>query len=211
MKSRIFSSLLALLLLTGCASTPDLSDTTSDGLQRVNDSRFDELYIRSGFDISQYQHINIKPITITYDEKRRTNSLNLRNKDFQFNELELARFQEQINKGLSQGIGIEINDSEKSLIIKTAVTEHYLTASIKNNNIQPTKTFTEESSRMVVTTELIDAESQQVLLRAKGLRKTGLNRGGIHNVSRMNSVTYWQDVYRSFRSFGVAIKSSTES
>jgi hypothetical protein len=91
------------------------------------------------------------------------------------------------------------------LTVRAVVNELYLNASIKNNADSPNLSLAGESSEMDVLIELIDPQGK-TWLRAKDHRKTGI-RGGtsVGDLRRVNSVSYWQDAYNSFRSLAASI------
>ncbi|MCR8921356.1 DUF3313 domain-containing protein [Dasania sp. GY-MA-18] len=203
-------ALISALLLSGCMTHSTAPQQSDDGLQLVSPSNFDTLYLRPGTDFSRYSTLQFETMPLSYSDERRPHKLpNLSDKDFQFSDKEMGYFQERARKGFSAGFD-KTNDAQGQLIVRSSISELYLTAPIKNSIIQPDKSFVQESSRMVITTELVDANSQQVLLRATDKLKTGDIGTNSNNLSRMNSVTYWQDVYREFRSWGSRLKSASQ-
>ena len=195
-------------LLNACVSQTPLPAVSEDGLNLVANSNFDALYIRQGTDFEKYAKLSIQPVTIAYSDERRTMHPILRDEDFQFSEKELGYFQERSAKGFIEGIEKSNTDKQATLIVRSTIKDFYLVAPIKINLIQPNKNYVNESSRMEITTELIDANSQAVLLRVSDDIETGYFNGGSHNLRPMNSVTYWQDVYREFRRWGHRIKTA---
>jgi hypothetical protein len=195
-----------LLLLGACATqTPELGPVNDQGLSPVTNSSFDELLIRPGANFSQYNKIKIEPVSVSYDDQRRTDSLNRHKDAFEFNEKELALFNQQFIKAFSdqwlQSFGWELTDETGSgvIVVKAQVTDLYLYASIKNNNVYPTQTITNESSRMEIHLSLIDSQSGEKLLDSQGKKTTGIRGSGVNTMTRISSVRYWGDVHQAFR------------
>ncbi|WP_019530896.1 DUF3313 family protein [Dasania marina] len=202
--------LITALLITGCMSTPPSPQQSDDGLQLVQQSSFDILYLRPGADFSQYSNIQFETMPLAYSDERRTNSLpTLSDEDFQFSEKEMGYFQARASKGFVEGFGKSIN-AQGNLIVRSRISDFYLTAPIKNSIIQPDKSFVQESSRMTIVTELVDANSQQVLLRVTDKLTTGDIGTNSNHLNRMTSVSYWQDVYREFRRWGSRLKTASQ-
>lgn len=66
MKTVITKGLLlgASIILAACASTPPV--VTHDGLERVEKSRFDTLYLKPDISLSDYNHIRLEPCTVAF-------------------------------------------------------------------------------------------------------------------------------------------------
>jgi len=198
--------LLILTLITACSSfSHQLGEVADDGLANLKDTEFDELAIRPARSLSQYKKMIIEPITVEYDDQRRPNSrLNLRPEDFQFDERELKIFHRQFVKAIerqwSKKLGWEIASQPGAdvVIVRASVTDLYLFASIKNNNVLPTHTFANESSRMVLNLQLVDSQSGDVLLRSKDKKTTGWPNTDITTMRKLDSVRYWNDAYQAF-------------
>ena len=197
-------------LIYGCAQTTPLPETTEDGLTLSSHKSINEVYVRPGFKLANYNSLSFETIELTYSDERRTKTPGLTDKDFQLSEKELQRFQERADKGFSIGLNKD-NSGAGNLIVKHRIEDFYLTSPIKNNLTIPDKSFVKDSSRFTVVTELIDASNQQVVLRAKDKIKTGNLSANTNNLTRHSSVSYWQDVYQAFRRWGSRINGSFDS
>lgn len=209
-----FVLLLSITLLTACTSTTpyQLGPVGKDGLASVEKSTFDELAIHPQKQFRQYKKMLIEPINVSFSERRRsTDNLNRRQEDFQFDEKELSIFNRQFSKAVTKrwgdALGWEPTDQPGPdvIIVRAAVTDLYLFASIKNDLIQPTYTLTNESSTMVLSVQLVDSQTGEVLLRSKDKKTTGQIDTGISNMTRLNSVKYWSDAYQTFSQWAGAL------
>lgn len=206
--NKLLSLLTAtLFLISACTtSTPSAPSETEDGLSLTDASSVKTLYIRPGTDFDHYKSITVEPVKITYSTEMRSKIPSHRDTDFQFTERELGIFQDRADKGFSAGLD-KTNGSDGQLIIRHTLEEFYLTSPVKNL-VVPNRSYVQDSSRFNITTEFIDAKTQQVVLRASDKLKTGNLSSNSSNLDRMSSVTYWQDVNRAFRRWGSRINSS---
>ena len=200
--------LFALIALSyGCAQTQPMPSSTEDGLNLVKHKTIDELYVRDGFQLQNYNQLNIQAIQLSYSDEMRTKTPGLTDDDFKLSDKEMQRFEERATKGFSTALNKESSDSG-NLIVKHSIEDFYLTSPIKISLKTPDKSFVQDSSRFTLTTELIDASTQQVMLRAKDKIKTGKLSSSSSNLTRHSSVTYWQDIYQSFRRWGSKLNNS---
>lgn len=222
MSTTILTLLLG-LLLAACASVDkqEPKDYEEEGLDTVQKTSRSELYIRPDIALPLYKKLYIEPITVSYSSQKHTNITGQTEADFQLDDNELAVFRQQIIKAVSEvwNTSIEnrtvvetleqVKPSEVSgdeqypettriLIMKISITDLYLFASIKNNQPGRTTTLLDESSKMVINMDLLDAESGEVLLRSIDHRTTGYRSGPKRQFS---SVVYFNDVYQTFRSW----------
>lgn len=195
------SSILFIFTLAACANQPPQPGAVNDkGLTTYSHNSFEELAIRQATDFSLYKKIKIDPITVAYSDTKRNDILNRGDEAFQFDDKELEKFNQQFVKGLSAGwgkqFGWEVTDESASdvILVKAAIVDLYLYGSIKNNEILPSATITDETSKMVIELTLVDSQNGSVLLESRGKKTTGW-RG---QMTRASSVTYWNDAYQAF-------------
>lgn len=211
-------SLFLSLALAACSSVnqQESNDYEDEGLDTVHKDSRSELYIRPDIALPLYHQLYIEPISVSYSKQKHTNSPGLNESDFQFDDNELARFQQQFNKAVGEiwtsTEGRTIIDELKNpaegenaatetgriLVMKVSITDLYLYASIKNNKAGRNTALVDESSKMVINMELVDPETGKVLMRSKDRRITGYRSGPKR---QMSSVTYFNDVYQTFRSW----------
>ncbi len=149
-------SLLLSLALAACSSLEQqpIKDYEEEGLDTVYKNSRSELYIRPDITIPLYHKLYIEPITVSYSSQKHSNATGLNESDFQFDDSELAKFQEQFNKAISEAWskaenhivltelnpaleGDQANSDEQAtnddtLIMRVSITDLYLYASIKN-------------------------------------------------------------------------------
>ncbi|MCP3907096.1 MAG: DUF3313 domain-containing protein [Oceanicoccus sp.] len=215
----LFHTTIAITLVTliaACSQIAERGPVNKQGLTTLNHSTFDQLAIRSGTDFSQYRQLKIEPVTVSYDDSRRYDSLNRKKSVFEFDERELALFNQQFSKGLSaawgERFGWKLSEEAGAdvIILKATVTDLYLYAAIKNDEILPHKAATHESSRMVIKLDLIDGESGELLLQSSGKKTTGLTGSGVNTMTRVSSVRYWSDAFQAFRQWGHLLATQIE-
>ena len=191
------------LLLISCANT-DQQAISADGLTGVN-SPMNELYIRDGSDFGQYRQFYFEPLTVAYSKQKHNDNLNRREADFQFDNNELAIFEQKFQAGFSQQWQQQLNWSQAEqpsagvLIVRAAVSDLYLYASIKNDSRSPDVALANETSKMQLQIELVDAANQHVLLRMRDQKTTGQFNSGTQSMMPVTSVSYWHDAQRMFR------------
>jgi hypothetical protein len=215
-------SLLLSLALAACSSIEQqpIKDYEEEGLDTVHKDSRSELYIRPDITIPLYHKLYIEPVTVSYSSQKHSNSPGLNESDFQFDDSELAKFQEQFNKAVSEAWskadnhvvltelnpapeGDQANTAEQeakndTLIMRVSITDLYLYASIKNNKAGRNTAMVTESSKMVINMELLDARTKEVFIRSIDRRKTGYSSGPQR---QMTSVSYFNDVHQTFRSW----------
>lgn len=202
----IATMLSSLFALSACSfSTGSGQPDQVAGLTAVKHQSLDQLSLRPGTDFGRYRKILIEPITVTYSKKRRDIRPYHDPSSFEFDQRQLAIFNRQYIKAFSESwsnrFGWHQTDrpADDVIIVKAAVTDLYLNAPINNNQILPHKSFTNESSRMVIELTLVDSLSGDILLHSKGKKTTGRQGSGVETMRSMVSVTYWNDVHRAFR------------
>lgn len=203
MKSLNYGIAISLLTLTVACSNQTVTPapTTTPGLSAVNHKSFIQLAVRPGTDFSQYQRVKIEPLTVAYSDRKRSDQLSRSAEAFEFDDKELAIFNKQFVRALSlewqESFGWELTEETGAdvILVKAAIEDLYLYASIKNDAILPQITITDESSKMTINASLRDSISGDVLFESSSKRKTGWK--GVYE--RTNSVTYWSDANREFR------------
>ncbi|MBN4055164.1 DUF3313 family protein [bacterium AH-315-K03] len=198
---------------TACTSIEpySLDNIGEDGLALVKNHSLDELAIRPNRPFSQYKKILIEPLSVSYSKQRRNDSLHRDPEAFQLDKKELEIFNRRFVKAFrsqwENTLGWELSDQAGNdvIIVRATISDFYLYASIKNDNILPTDSFVNESSRMVLNLELIDSISGEVLLRCKDKKTTGWSNSDISTMRRMSSVQYWSDAYMAFRQWATSL------
>lgn len=205
--------LIVIVNLIACASPPTSMGTINiDGLMPRSVQGFEEFNIRAQFDAKRYKNIKIEALTVSYDEGRRNDLLH-RDKDaFQLDERELAMFNQQYVKASSEqwqrmfGWTLtETADTRETIVLKATITDFYLYASIKNNEILPHKAYSNESSRMTISFSLLDASTGVLLLNGVSKTTTGSKGRGVETMLPVSSVRYWNEAYQGFRQWAIQL------
>ena len=215
-------SLLLSLALAACSSFEQQpnKDYEQEGLDTVHKDSRSELYIRPDITIPLYHKLYIEPITVSYSSQKHSNAPGLNESDFQFDDSELAKFQEQFKKAITEvwtvredaividELNLPQGDEkaskaqqqviEDTLIMRITITDLYLYASIKNNKAGRNTSLVNESSKMVINMDLLDASTHEILIRSKNRRTTGFSTGPQR---QMSSVSYFNDVYQTASSW----------
>jgi Protein of unknown function (DUF3313) len=203
----ISSIIIATLLgLAGCSPTPTVIGPTNDqGLAEIKHNSFEQLLIRPDTNFKQYHKIIIEPITVTYSDQKHYDNLNRGEKAFQLDQRELEKFNQQFIKAFSSkwqdSFAWKLTDQkgEDVIIVKAAISDFYLYASIKNDKILPHYAATRDSSKMIIHLSLLDSISGEVLLDSRGKKVIGRNTTGSSDLTPVSSVRYWHDSYQGFR------------
>lgn len=118
--------------LSACASlNGDLPAVTADGLTRVDKSRFDTLYVRSGINFADYDSIYAEPLVVEFDERwvRQQKSSGTYKLPQEDRERIIANLNKEFNAVFVADIAAE-NDyaivtepDERTLILRASVTQ----------------------------------------------------------------------------------------
>ena len=202
------------LLISGCSTqTPQYGSTNEEGLVSITNSSFDQLLIRQHTDFSKYRKIKFEPLLVSYDDQPRYDALNRGKDAFQFDDKEMDMFNKQFVKAISSewknsfGWDLTEDTGDDVIVVKTTITDLYLYASIKNDEVLPHQAFTNESSKMVIQLSLFDGKTQQRLLESKGSKTTGLRGSDTRSMTSLSSVRYWSDSYQAFRQWASLLTS----
>lgn len=182
--------------LSACASAPPSvpaatpQNTTGEGLVRVENSRFDEVYVRPGFDLADYDAVILAPVSISYKSARPDNELNDR-------QLELMKryFTEELKGAFSEGGQYRlVNEAGPSKIrVHAGVTDLEINVPTDKPAIHRNVVFVASSGQMTLVTDIYDAQTGEALVRIKDRR---LARNHWHKVT---SVSEWSEVRAAFR------------
>ncbi len=193
-------------LLIACASTDSTisAQLDDDGMMRIYQTSRGELWLRPDTHFASYDKLLIEPLTVSYHARGHFDYPGLRETDFQFDAIELARVEDRFNKAITE---VWMSKEDRSmarkpgpdvLIMTPSITDLFLYASIKDVRLARDRSMVRESSKMVIRAELRDGESGQLLARIADRRITGSRN---LPARPMNRVTYFSDVYLEFRSW----------
>jgi hypothetical protein len=156
----------ACALLAGCPAAPPPTGDSDDGLQRVDATMFDELYVAPGVSLANYRRVMLDPVEIQFKKDWRKNHPNLTDRDFETFRAELARtLREKLVKELAAG-GYAIAESPDKDVIR-------LRASVEDADFagpepfNDTKTYAYVDGKMTLRVQGFDGPSGALIARAR--------------------------------------------
>jgi hypothetical protein len=200
-------------LLTSCASqTP--AQVTDDGLDRVESSDFDLLYVRADSDFSAYDSMYVLPVTVEFDRSwlRQINGSD----PTRFRERDQQRVRDAINQNFTEvfvadlaeanGYTIAEEPGPATLVVKPAIRNLRLA---NPNTFEPYRitVLAEEAGSMTIELDLVDGESNEALLRLSDYRR-GRNFGRTLRIQ--NSVTNKQEGNNLFRRWARSLNATLQ-
>jgi hypothetical protein len=161
------SVLLVCATLAGCPANPPAAEVSDDGLQRVEISQFDELYVAPGVSLANYRRVMIEPVEVTFKKDwRKKQHPDLSDRDFESFRNELARaLREKLVTELAKG-GYAIAESPDKDVLRVR-------PSIENVDFAgpemagDKKTLAYSDGEMTLRVLAFDAQSGALIARAK--------------------------------------------
>jgi len=191
--------------LAGCASTPPKAEVSDDGLQRVEISLFDELYVAPGVSLANYQRVMIDPIEITFKKDWRKKHPDLSNRDFEVFRSELARLlHEKLVTELAHG-GYTIAESpDKDVIRLRASIESADFAGPEPAGEKKTLAFTD--GEMTLRVLGFDGPSGALVARVKDYEEDNETR----ILERADRITAYHNAQKIFKEWAEALRSAID-
>lgn len=180
---RLFLLLTMSLTLAGCAAFKKPAATTDDGLDYIDGSRFDELYVRSDVDFSSYDSIFIETLTVEFDrnwqrDQNRNDPSRVREKDIERIKQALSDdFVDIFAADIATSNGYTIADKPgpRTLVFKPAITDLRIN-NPTNNQPYSITVLAEEAGQMRINLEMRDGESEERVLTLSDFTR-GLSYG----------------------------------
>ena len=181
--SRLILLLTLSLTLAACAAFQKPAAVTDDGLEYVKGSRFDQLYVRSDTDFSNYQSIYIEQLTVEFDrnwqrEQNRNDPSRVRDRDIKRIEQGLSdAFTSAFAADVAANNNYTITDTPGpgTLIFKPAIVNLRIN-NPTNNQPYSITVLAEESGSMKINLDMYDAESGERVLTLSDFTR-GLSYG----------------------------------
>lgn len=201
-------ALSLLLELSACASpTPYVPEATSEnttpeGLVRVENSRFDEVYVRPGFDLAKFDAVILAPVTISYRSSRPENELSSRQED-----LMKRYFQEEMESAFAESGRFAIVDSAGSGTMRAhaRISDLSINVPTETVGIRRNVVFVASSGEMTLEAEIYDAQSLQLLARIRDRQQSQ------QQWRRATSVSEWSEVRAAFRYWARIVRERIEA
>lgn len=153
-------------LLAGCTAGPRPGDQPDDGLERVEPSLVDELYVAPGVSLANYQHVMLDPVEIGFKDGWRKQHPDLTDEDYALLCQQLTdMLQEVLVAELARG-GYTLAEAPARdvLRLRAAITEADFAAPEMNSD---KTTSVQNEAQMTLHVQGFDAPSGALVARAK--------------------------------------------
>lgn len=187
---------ISILGLSACTSAPPFvpdatsENTTAEGLVRVENSQFDAVYVRPGFDLTKYDSVILAPVSIAYKSSHPDNELNDRQLDLMkryFSEALEAVFSEE---GQYQLVG---SAGPGTMRVRAGIANLEINVPTETMGIGRNRVFVASSGQMTLVADIYDAEANEILVRIEDRRQA---QDYWH---RATTVSEWSEVRSAFR------------
>lgn len=196
MKPYQLTSILVVMLsgTIGCTTTPPVvpdsstATTTADGLVRVENSRFDNVWVRPGFNLLSYESVILAPASITYKTTLPDNELTDRQ-----TELMTRYFREALEETFADNYRLVTEPSIKTLRVHADIVGLEIRVPTEPQTVGRSRVFAASSGEMTLSAEIFDASSNELLARV-------IDREAPQSYwHEVTSVSQWADVRQAFR------------
>jgi hypothetical protein len=192
-------------VLAGCAATPPPADVSEDGLQRVEISLFDELYVAPGVSLANYKRVMIDPVEITFKKDWRKQHPDLSDRDFEVFRGELARLlHEKLVTELARG-GYTIAESPDKDVMRVRPTIEQADFA-GPEPVGDKKTLTYVDGEMTLRLQAFDGPSGALIARAKDLEEDPDTRV----LERADRITAYHNAQKMFTEWAEALRSAMD-
>lgn len=187
---------IASLGQSACTSAPPYvpeataENTTAEGLVRVENSRFDEVYVRPGFDLTDFDAVILAPVSVSYKSSRPDNELDDRQLD-----LMKRYFSEELEAALveSEQYKLVTTAGANTMRIHARISDLEINVPTETQAIHRNRVFVASSGQMTLVAEIYDAQSGEILVRLEDRRQA---RDYWHEVT---TISEWAEVRSAFR------------
>lgn len=216
MKHQVFIA-LSVILLSACATAPD--PVTHDGLQRVDKTRFDELYLKPDVVLSDYTAIRLEPCTVAFRSGwlRSQNSAG-RDSNYRVTEADVTAIKERIsescdrhfNQALADNPHYQLlsegDDSAQVLVLSPSIIDLDIRApDMSAAGIR--RTYTTSFGEMTLFMEMHDSASGEILGRVVDRQRDSEKT----YLQWTNRATNMADVNRFLRSWTASLVSGLDA
>jgi hypothetical protein len=193
-------------LLAGCPAAPPPAEANDDGLQRVDATMFDELYVAPGVSLAYYKRVMLDPIEIEFKKDwRKRGHPDLSDRDFESFRDELARqLHEKLVTELAHG-GYTIAESpDKDVLRLRATIEDADFAGPEPFNDK--RTFAYVDGKMTLRVQGFDGPSGTLVARAKDHEEDTES----NILERADRLTAYRNASRMFDKWAEALRSALD-
>ena len=178
-KKIAIASLLALTLITGCASTSEPPpSTTPDGLELVSSGKHSAVYMTPDAQFDIYEQFGVVPCQVAfrknwqrdYNSAHRSSTQQVKQRDMDRIKTDLGEectrfFTEALSEDPAYDLVTEWQEGEEVLLVFPNIVNLDVT-SPDLNSPSMSRSYSASAGAMTLYLELIDAETSEVLMRA---------------------------------------------
>jgi Protein of unknown function (DUF3313) len=185
-RNNVLPAAACLMMLSACTSstgTGSSSDVSYDGLTRVPDTAFQEVYRRAGADINSYGELGLAPCNVAFKKNwlRDQNStrMDLSNRVTQQDVDRIKdalgsmcdeQFREALLEEPAYTLADKFDEGEQVLVLKPSIINLDISApDVMSAN--RSRAYTTSSGEMTLSLELVDATTGEILARAVDRRR----------------------------------------
>lgn len=182
--SRGICAVMLSLVLSGCASTQsNAPSVTSDGLQRVADTKFDEVYQRPGVDLTGYTEFGVEDCRVSFKKnwlrQQNENRLDLSDRVTQrdvdrikdrLGELCTEKFVGALQEEPAYNLVDAFDDGEQVLVLSPSIINLDINAP-DTMSAGRSRSYTTSAGEMTLSMDVSDATTGQVLYRIVDRRR----------------------------------------
>lgn len=210
MTIRPMSAALALVLLASCAtqSVPE----SWDGLERVERRGLDQVFVRPGTDLSQYDKVMLDPVEVSFDRSwdPRGSRIGLETADPQAIRKGLASLAREVfREELEAAGGYELVEEPGPdvLRVRAQIVDLYINAP-DIPRASATRTYVVNAGRMTLVAELYDSQTNALIARVVD-RERG-REYGINELQIANAVTNTAEARRVLREWADILRNALD-
>ena len=216
--TRYFGVVLALLLLSACASTSQqASETTPDGLTLVRSTKHSAAYIKPGAQLDLYEKFGVVPCQVAfrknwerdYNSSQRGAGAKVKQQDVDRIKNDLGQectkfFTDALSEAPAYDLVTSWNEGEEVLLVFPNIVNLDI-ASPDLNSPNRGRSYSASAGSMTMVLELIDAETSEVLVRAYDSKSDPDTF-----VSYANSITNRQAADRMLRDWASRLRAAMD-
>ena len=202
---------LSIVFLSACTSVPE---QTHDGLTLVPDSKFDQVYKKSGADLSSYQEFGLESCEVAFKKNwkrnQNQNRVDLSNRVTQQDVDRIKdslsascdeKFREALLESPAYPLVENFSDGEAVLILRPSIINLDVNApDVRSTGMS--RSYTTSAGEMTLSLELVDGTTGEVLARAVD-RRRGTDTGMMQWTS---SVSNKADADRTLRRWASVLR-----
>lgn len=209
----VFIATWTSIAVFGCAGTPQGpalatgSDAavTADGLHKVDNPRFDLVFVKPGADLHHFSKVMFSPTTIAYKSTDAGHSTD--RETFALSEEKMDRMQRMFDElfanALSKSSVYELVEAPGPDVLRVTAGIVDLVVNVPTQSTRQGKEFIASPGSMTLVLELSDSRSREVLVRVADRR--AVQRGGSGGY-RSSTASNWGELNTLFKSWALQLR-----